>query len=106
MRHDLYLLQRKLSSSSSKHPSLSQCLSHIKSIPIANFVVDMSKLWHSRLGHPSFNKMSAIKNVLPSFSQSCDDICIVCPLAKQKRLPSPTHNEISKFPFDLIDIDV
>ena len=106
MHHGLYLLQRKLSSSSSKHPSLSQCLSHIKSIPIANSVVDMSKLWLSRLGHPSFNKMSAIKDVLPSFSQPCDDICTVCPLAKQKRLPFPTHNEISKFPFDLIHIDV
>lgn len=82
MHHGLYLLQKKLSSSSSKHPSLSQCLSHIKSTPIVNSVVDMSKLWHSRLGHPSFNKLLPIKDALPSFSQSCDDICIVCPLAK------------------------
>ena len=66
----------------------------------------MSKLWHSRLGHPSFNNLLPIKDALPSFSQSCDDICTVCPLAKQKRLPFPTHNEISKFPFDLIHIDV
>ena len=106
MHHGLYLLQRKLSSSSSKHPSLSQYLSPLKSILIVNSVVDMPKLWHSRLGHPSFNKLLPIKDVLPSFSQSCDDICTVCPLAKHKRLPFPTHNEISKFPFDLIHIDV
>ena len=78
MHHSLYLLQRKLSSSSSKHPSFSQYLSPNKSIPIVNSIVDMSKLWHSRLGHPSFNKLLPIKDALPS----CDDICTVCPLAK------------------------
>lgn len=34
------------------------------------------------------------------------DICYVCPLAKQKRLPFVSHHHMPEFPFDLIHCDV
>lgn len=34
------------------------------------------------------------------------DLCPVCPLAKQKRLPFISHNNMYKSAFDLVHIDV
>ncbi|KAJ9555731.1 hypothetical protein OSB04_010345 [Centaurea solstitialis] len=54
--------------------------------------------WHRRLGHPSTtNKHSLANN---------NDPCMVCPLAKQKRLPFVSLNNMSKEAFDLIHCDV
>ena len=66
----------------------------------------MSILWHFRLGHSSFNKLSSLQDVLPSFSSKCNDICTICPLAKQERLPFPSNNNMSTKPFTLIHVDV
>ena len=38
--------------------------------------------------------------------KSCNDLCKVCPLAKQKRLPFPFNNKLSSNAFDLIHLDV
>ena len=67
---------------------------------------DMSILWHFRLGHPSFNKLSSLQDVLPLFSTKCNDICTICPLAKQKGLPFPSNNNMCTEPFALIHVDV
>ena len=37
---------------------------------------------------------------------ACNDLCNVCPLAKQKRLPFPFNNKINSCAFDLIHLDV
>ena len=66
----------------------------------------MSILWHFRLGHPSFNKLSSLQDILTSFYSKCNDICTICPLAKQKRLPFPSNNNMSTKPFALIHVDV
>jgi hypothetical protein len=65
-------------------------------------------VWHCRLGHPSFSKMSFLSSVLPNFSHSHNntDVCIVCPLAKQKRLTFPHNNNLSPCAFDLLHIDI
>ena len=107
VQHNLYLLQN---STHRTPPSLSDYLSTNKlpksalSTSISN--KDMSILWHFRLGHPSFNKFSSLQDVLPSFSSKCNDICTICPLAKQKRLPFPSNNNMSTKPFALIHVDV
>ena len=107
VQHGLYLLQN---STCRTPPSLSDYLSTNKlpksalSASVSN--KDMSILWHFRLGHSSFNKLSSLQDVLPSFSSKCNDIYTICPLAKQKRLPFPSNNNMSTKPFALIHVDV
>ena len=67
---------------------------------------DLSILWHFRLGHPSFHKLLVLKDVLPSISTKCTDVCTICPLAKQKKLSFPSHNNMCAEPFSLIHMDV
>ena len=52
--------------------------------------------------------MLALKDVLmlPSFSDKCTNICTICPLAKQKRLSFPSHNNLCVESFSLIHVDV
>ncbi|KAL0405762.1 UNVERIFIED_CONTAM: Retrovirus-related Pol polyprotein from transposon RE2 [Sesamum latifolium] len=60
-------------------------------------------LWHQRLGHPSFPVMQHIQSIKdPLFWNTCD----ICPVAKQQRLPFPTHEIASKHTFEIIHMDV
>lgn len=64
-------------------------------------------LWHIRLGHPSLERLKLLTGLLPC-SKSGTTVstpCLVCPLAKQKRLPFVSNNNMSSSPFDLIHID-
>ena len=103
----VYLLQK---SNSRTAPSLSNLASTNKNLKSALSASvsnkDMSILWHFRLGHLSFHKLSVLKDVLPSFSHKCTDICTICPLAKQKRLSFPSLNNMCAEPFSLIHVDV
>lgn len=65
-------------------------------------------LWHQRLGHPSTSKLKSLTGILPLSTTSIDKsiVCPVCPLAKQKRLPFVSHNNMSKSAFDLVHLDV
>ena len=107
VQHGLYLLQNNTSKTP---PSLSDYLSTNKLPKLAFSAAvsnkDMSILWHFRLGHPSFNKLSSLQDVLPSFSSKCNNICTICPLAKQERLLFPSNNNMSTEPFALIHVDV
>ena len=47
---------------------------------------DMLTIWHFRLRHPSFNKLLPLKNVSPSFSNKCIDVCTICPLVDRPRM--------------------
>ena len=67
---------------------------------------NLSSLWHERLGHPSDVKLHALGHFLPCLQKACNDLCNVCPLAKQKRLPFPFNNKINSCAFDLIHLDV
>lgn len=67
-----------------------------------------TSLWHSRLGHPSFDRLTALKDFL-SIDSTCADFvlpCEICPLAKQKRLSFVSHNNRSEHMFDLIHADI
>ncbi|XP_073059697.1 uncharacterized protein [Primulina eburnea] len=64
--------------------------------------------WHSRLGHPSIRVMDTLKDRLQYNTHSLDRYkpCLVCPLAKQRRLAFIAHNNMSASSFDLIHCDV
>jgi hypothetical protein len=63
-------------------------------------------LWHFRLGHLSSPRLNLLHNLIPSISVDSNKVCNVCPLAKQKHLSFPISNKVSKFPFDLVHIDI
>lgn len=71
----------------------------------SSVVVDVA-LWHKRLGHPSMSKTDSIIDVL-GFKQLNKEPfhCSICPLAKQKRLPFQSKNNMSQQAFDLLHID-
>ena len=71
-------------------------------------VVNMvnTERWHKRLGHPSEEKLRCLGEIL-GCNKSCNNApCNVCPLAKQKRLPFVSANNISNKPFELIHCDI
>jgi hypothetical protein len=82
----LYLLDLSLSSHhvaaiTTSDSSLHNFLYSLSSIKQSN---NDFHVWHCRLGHLAFSKMSFLSNVLPIFSHSQDNtaVCTVCPLAK------------------------
>ena len=109
MSNGLYVLQHPSSALARLPPSLHECLTQSKHTNVFSakaYTLDMSTIWHFRLGLPSFNKMLPFKSVLHSLSSVCNNVCIVCPLEKQKRLSFPFNNYMCSSAFDLIHVDV
>ena len=109
MHDGLYLLQASSLSQASK--SLDDFLLKNKSSSFTAFSSSIShaslySLWHSRLGHPSDMKVHALSHLFPFLQHCCTKDCIVCPLAKQKRLPFPFDNKRAIHSFDLVHMDV
>ncbi|XP_073119820.1 uncharacterized protein [Henckelia pumila] len=75
---------------------------------ICNVSFTDSVLWHYRLGHPSFKKLSVVKHDLCPKSLNESDLqhCHVCPLSKQKRLPFISQHLLCDQPFQLAHLDV
>ena len=66
-----------------------------------------SNLWHQRLGHPSHQRLQLLSNYISDLNVSnLNQVCEVCPLAKQTRLPFALSNKNSLEPFDLIHCDI
>ncbi|KAJ9554588.1 hypothetical protein OSB04_018633 [Centaurea solstitialis] len=77
----------------------------------SNVAINLASVetWHRRLGHPSNEVLDILHSVLATSKHSLlnnNDPCMVCPLAKQKRLPFVSLNNMSKEMFDLIHCDV
>ena len=74
--------------------------------PACNAIVD-NAIWHSRLGHPSYEKTNVLCDVLCMKKRNKEDLvhCSVCQKAKQKHLSFPAKNNMSANKFDLIHID-
>ncbi|KAG8472893.1 hypothetical protein CXB51_034862 [Gossypium anomalum] len=57
--------------------------------------IEESKLWHQRLGHANYRSMAQMisKDLAKNFIKSVqnEDVCEVCQLGKQARLPFPTN---------------
>jgi hypothetical protein len=67
------------------------------------------KLWHSRLGHPSFNTVDYVirSNELPFVAKMhSESICDVCQKAKSHQLPYKRSNSVSSQPLELVFSDV
>ncbi|KAG8493957.1 hypothetical protein CXB51_011293 [Gossypium anomalum] len=58
-------------------------------------VLDESKLWHKRLGHSNYKSLVQLtkRDLIENFSKSIEkeDVCELCQLGKQARLPFPTN---------------
>ncbi|KAK2359287.1 hypothetical protein QL285_084673 [Trifolium repens] len=64
-------------------------------------------LWHMRFGHVSDEKLFEINKIFPSVKFKSSSLpCDVCFYAKQKRLPFPHSQHISKSVFDIVHIDI
>lgn len=64
--------------------------------------------WHSRLGHLSDQALIHMEDKLHCNVSKIhkNKPCYICPLAKQRRLPFVSHNNVSCAPFDLIHCDI
>ncbi|KAL4592837.1 hypothetical protein LXL04_005843 [Taraxacum kok-saghyz] len=72
----------------------------------ANVAVSLQH-WHSRFGHPSSDKIKMLSDHLCiSNKDNSDSVCPICPLAKQKKLPFVSLNNVAKNPFDILHCDV
>ena len=62
--------------------------------------------WHQHLGHPSA-KVTPLFNSSCFWNKACNtNKCLICPLAKQTRLPFPSSSITTESSFDLIHIDI
>lgn len=69
--------------------------------------VSGSLLWHARLGHLGISRLKEIQRLDPQITvpdESCK--CSICPLAKQKCLPFPISDSVSKKLFSLVHMDI
>ena len=87
-------------------PHLTEALD-AESITFSTNVVVDSQLWHNRLGHPSLEKTDILSTVLGLKHMNKTPFhCAICPLAKQKRLSYPSHNNVCDTAFALIHMDI
>ena len=97
--------------------SISEASSVLESVfqSFVNFVLDSMStpnvtkpyLFHMRLGHAFDNKLHALHSYLPNVHTfHSNKNWVLCPIAKQKRLPFPSFNHVSDNAFDLINCDV
>ena len=71
--------------------SMLSSLSFVNSFTSCNStsVIDDTSLRHSRLGHPSFQRLVLLQSLVPEIincSNNRSFVCPICPIAKQKRL--------------------
>jgi transposase InsO family protein len=65
-----------------------------------------TKLWHSRMGHPSFHVLNVLKHDLDLKDNSLDIPCEICQRAKKTRNPFPTSNHKSLCVGELVHLDL
>jgi hypothetical protein len=65
-----------------------------------------TEIWHYRLGHPSQPRLALLQSLIPSVSLHSNNICIVCPMAKQRKLSFPVSHTCTESLFDIIRYDI
>jgi hypothetical protein len=65
-----------------------------------------SNLWHERLGHILFDRLSLILELSSVSFKNSNNCCDVCHRAKQTRNVFPLSNNKSDFPFDMVRCDI
>lgn len=83
------------------------CDLHFNSAFVSHSSQSEFDIWHKRLGHPSFSRIKLLSSIVPTVSINNTIPCSICPLAKHKRLPFPSHSEhSSSLPFQLVHCDI
>jgi len=59
-------------------------------------------LWHQRLGHP----LTKVSPLFLKVNSCSNEKCLICPLAKQTRLPFSSSSITTTSSFDLIHVDI
>jgi len=62
--------------------------------------------WHYRLGHPTRRITKHICKTFPDIQSKCFNVCDVCHLSKQHKLPFSKSDIISESCFDLVHLDI
>lgn len=77
-------------------------------VSLTNVSFTQSELWHYRMGHPSFPRLSVIINALQIGEIKHGELldCSICHMSKQGRLPFQSNNLINENAFDLVHIDI
>lgn len=68
--------------------------------------IPKSIIWHFRFRHVSSEKMSTFCKDFPLIKFNKNDVCDVCHLAKQKRLPYSVSSHRASKPFKLLHMDI
>ena len=76
------------------------------SLPYVHFNSVNVDLWHFRLGHPSYAKLSLLHNLVSGLQANKTPFCDICHFFKQKRLSFPVSTHISKCVFDFVHCDL
>nr|KYP54541.1 Retrovirus-related Pol polyprotein from transposon TNT 1-94 [Cajanus cajan] len=63
-------------------------------------------IWHFRFGHPSSERLQALKQTYPAIDFDKNFVCETCHRAKQKRFSFPNSESHSSSPFNLIHVDI
>lgn len=63
-------------------------------------------LWHCRLGHPSFSRISLFQPYISDLHISNSSFCNICPMTKQNKLPFPVSITKTTLPFELVHCDL
>jgi hypothetical protein len=77
-----------------------------KNLPACNTTISSTNLWHNHLGHISPHRLNLIAKNFLKFSAQFHDVCPICPLAKQSRLPFSPSVISSTKPFEKIHCDI
>lgn len=111
----LYIIKPRVSKSISKSflKSSSNLVSKNKAVSAPKFNSCFSfsnsnvkgKLWHYRLGHMPLSSMRNIASILVSSISNFTDPCVICPMARQSKLPFPSSSISTKSVFELIHVD-
>jgi hypothetical protein len=79
------------------------CQFHTSNSPVKSVLAD---IWHYRLGHISNSRISLLHSLVPSIECNSNDVCVVCPLARQRKLSFPVSKSMSSAVFDMIHCDL
>lgn len=93
---DFYLIQDKCSLRTIGKAKLQQGLFNLHTNSHHRIAISTSYIstntWHNRLGHPSHKLVNILKDMLHVKTSQDNTPCLVCPLAKQRRLPFQSNN--------------
>ncbi|KAL3363319.1 hypothetical protein AABB24_012553, partial [Solanum stoloniferum] len=106
--HGLYLLKKSIDrikeDSIVSSNSLTSTISNNVNNSCSNSVDCVTCLWHKRLGHAPLRVLRIIGSLNPM--EFHDDQCIVCPIVKKSRLPSPSSNSLPLCASDIVHVDL